>query len=162
MHRLMKSLILVMAAAACLSSAPVTAEERPVERNDVTAGDIRREAGDVADASGSYIRQKKDEYQERTEAFISRFETKVKRLYERMEGAGESTKERISGAADRIRKKSDAAQDRLIKLKEASGEKWHSLKKEIDSIMADIERTYKKAVSGFGNDDNKYENKEAK
>jgi len=133
-----------------LISFPVFGQNRSVEeKEEITASEVRTADEGAAKTTGTYLYQKKEQYQKKAEEKLHRFENNVKRLYVRAEKKSVKAREKISQAADELRKKSETAKDKLKDLKESGEEKWDKARAELDSMLKDLEHSYNRTVAKF-------------
>lgn len=136
--------------ALCLAYAPVFGQNQPAEKKkEITSAGEKTANKDAAKTTGTYLHQKKDQYQRRAEEKLSRLEDNVKRLYVRAEKKSVRAKEKISRAAADFKKKSESAKSKLEDLKESGEEKWENARAELDSMLKDLERSYNRTVARF-------------
>lgn len=148
----MKQLVLIVIAviALCFVCAPVFGQIQSTEKKkEIAPADAKTADEGTAKTTGTYLHQKKDHYQKKTEEKLHRFEDKVKRLYVRAEKKSLKVKDKISRAADDLKKRSDSAKNKLKDLKESGEEKWENARAELDSMIKDLERSYNRTVARF-------------
>ncbi|MBI5632664.1 MAG: hypothetical protein HZA15_04225 [Nitrospirae bacterium] len=134
----------------CLIQTPVFGHNQTsVKKQESTSVGGKTGSKEGAGTTGTYLYQKKEEYQKKAEEKLNRLEANVKQLYLRAEKKGERAREKITRAADNLRKKSESAKNKLKDLKESGEEKWDIARDELDSMLKDLERTYNRTASKF-------------
>ncbi|MBI5846599.1 MAG: hypothetical protein HZB31_01355 [Nitrospirae bacterium] len=129
---------------------PVFGQNQSTEKKkEMTSSEGKPDIKESAKTTGTYLQQKKEQYQKKTEEKLHRFEAKVTRLYVRAEKKSAAAREKISRAADRLRKKSEAAKNKLSDLKDSGEEKWDKAKAELDTMLSDLERSYHRTAAKF-------------
>lgn len=130
--------------------APVFGQNQPAEKKkEITSAEVKTDTKEAAKTTGTYLHQKKDQYQKRAEEKLHSLEDKVKRLHVRAEKKSVRAKEKISRAAADLKKKSESAKSKLKDLKESGEEKWENARAELDSMLKDLERSYNRTVARF-------------
>lgn len=133
-----------------LISAPVFGQDKSAEKKkEIASAEVTTDNKEAAKSTGTYLHQKKEQYQKKIEEKLHLFENKVKQLYVRAEKKSVRAKEKVSRAADDLKKKSDAAKNKLRDLKESGEEKWENARTELDAMLKDLERSYNRTVAKF-------------
>jgi len=112
---------------ACNRSEPRTTQAAPEER---------------ANARNDQMKAARDAYVKSMEARLAEFDQKLDGLDKRADAMTGAAKTDFKRAIDDLQNQRKSVADKLNDLKKVSPESWTSLKGEIDSAMANLERSY--------------------
>lgn len=132
-----------------LISVSVFGLDQSAEKKEIKYSEVKSGAKEAAKTEGTYLYQKKEQYQKKAEENLYRFEENLKRLYGKAEKKGREAQEKISRAADDLREKSVSAKKKLKELKESGEGKWLKARTELDAMLKDLERSYQRTVAKF-------------
>ncbi len=143
---LMTTVLVVFFMAGYIAYGQVT---KSLKKAEVTQSDVKKETGEAIETTGAYVRQQKEQYQKEVEEKLQGIGGKIKELNRRAEKSGRKAKEKLTDAVEELKQKRDAVSDRLKGLREAGLEKWEKARTELDSMISDIERSYRRVSTGF-------------
>ena len=123
--RMLLAVLLIVPA--CNRSEPRTTQAAPEER---------------ANARNDQMKAARDAYVKSMEARLAEFDQKLDGLDKRADAMTGAAKTDFKRAIDDLQNQRKSVADKLNDLKKVSPESWTSLKGEIDSAMANLERSY--------------------
>jgi hypothetical protein len=98
-----------------------------------TAADVKKEAGETADAAKRYANEKKDEFEARIDA-------KLKALHDGVMQVKEKTKNDADATVKDLEAKQKKAEAKAAEIKKASSKAWSSLKGGVETAVDDLEK----------------------
>jgi hypothetical protein len=115
----------------------------------VTAGDVRRETREAAEAAGTLAAQKKAEYQKRMEEELEDLDRRIERLKARAADAGEEARARLEKELAELEPKREAARKKLEQFQAASAEAWEDMKEGVGNAFDELKQAYQRASERY-------------
>jgi hypothetical protein len=97
------------------------------------------------------MKAERDEYVKSVDARLHEFDQKVDGLDKRASAMTGTTKTDFANAIDRLRDERKAVGSKLDDLKSVNIESWQILKGEVDSALANLDRSYPKVSQQYQN-----------
>ena len=130
--RMLLTLLLIVPA--CNRSEPRTTRAAPEERADAT----------------QHMRAQRDDYVKSVDARLAEFDQKLDGLDKRAGGMTGAAKTDFEHAIDGLREQRKAVAAKLDDLKKVRIESWTTLKGEVDSALANLNRSYAEVSARYG------------
>src|SRR5262249_37003311 len=118
---------------ACNQNAPRTSSAAPEDRTNVT----------------DQMKRDRDDYVKNTEARLAEFDQNFDGLSERAKAMTGTTKANFNDAIDRLRDQRKAVASKLSDLKGLNVESWTAMREEVNSGLANLERSYNEVSEMF-------------
>jgi hypothetical protein len=97
------------------------------------------------------MKAQRDNYVKGAEARLSEFDQRVDGLNQRADAMTGAAKTDFKNAIDNLRDQRKAVASKVDDLKSVSVESWMTMKNDVDSAMADLERSYEQVSNRFQN-----------
>jgi predicted nuclease with TOPRIM domain len=91
----------------------------------------------------------KEAYQEKIEAQIKEWSTKLKEYKARADQAGAEVKVQMYQRIDRMRTQKEAAQEKLNEIKAANTQGWDALKTGTEKVVGTLKQTWEEMKSKY-------------
>jgi uncharacterized protein YukE len=124
-------LAILLVAPACNRNNPSSTTAAPEDRNATANANVTDQ-----------MKRDRDDYVTTTNAKLAEFDQKVDGLDERTAAMKGQAKDRFKDAISKLRDQRKTVANKLDDLKSVNVESWQTLRGEVDSAMADLNRSY--------------------
>jgi TolA-binding protein len=135
--------ILVIAVAALFLSSGCA------EKEETTAGDVKREAKEAVDTAKKYTDEQRAKYVSEMKDKLESYDKDIEDLENQAREIKDETRVEMEQRVQDLRKKRDAMARSLEEMSSASGDAWAELKKGMDKAMDEISEAYGDAAAEF-------------
>lgn len=121
----------------------IAAETKP----GVSVQDVKKETTEALQATKEYTAQHKEEFHKTMHAELDRMQKQIDHLTAKANQAKKGAQVDLNKVIRELQRQKDAAGEKLQELKSASAAAWDNLKSKLTTMMEDLERSYKRALS---------------
>lgn len=115
----------------------------------VTAGEVKKETKQAAEAAKEYTLQQKEEYQKKLEAQLKEMHQKIDEFAAKTAKAATDAKAKLQEQTDALHKKWEATEKKFKEMQKTGGKAWEELKSGTDAALDDLKKSYDDALSHF-------------
>ena len=120
------------------------------EQQAVTGEDVQEEAKEAVETAGAYAEAKKDEYREKLNAQLDKYEERLDALQAQGAVMTQEAKNELEEKLEMLRREKETLQQKADELESKSGKAWEDAKAGVDKAMEDLNAAFEQAVSRFG------------
>jgi|TARA_R110000782_G_scaffold24264_3_gene62753 uncharacterized protein YPO0396 len=135
---------LALLAAGCSDESP------DAPPGDVTAQDVREQAGRTVDTAAAYADATVQEYRQAMQERIDSLNRDIQSLQDRVAGMSGEVKAEAEQAVDSLQRERDAFVERMSEIPESSAAAWSDIKAGLDRAWEDLNAARRSAMERFG------------
>ncbi|MBI3465652.1 MAG: hypothetical protein HY000_21755 [Planctomycetes bacterium] len=144
---------LILLACACLIPQLGCTERQPVEqrtRDVESSGEqVRREAGEAAEATDRYVAEKSEEFKADLKRKLDELDVSIEKLKARAHELKEEARPEWERQMARLDEARQRARQELAELRSASREAWQDAKPSLDAAWENVRQAYDDAAKHF-------------
>lgn len=125
----------------------ITVLEAPVPAEPTTTEKVTKEARETYEATKTYTAQQKESFQRTVHEELMVIQTQINVLKDKANHASEATRAELHQSIKDLEQKKALAKAKMEQLRETTDAKWAEVKAGANAALADLRRSYKKALS---------------
>lgn len=142
----MQCVVMLAGFAAVMGCSKEPAGQAPGE---VTAEDVRRDAGQAAKTAAEYSQQAKDEFQKKLEGRLTELDAEIVKLREKGTGLKDEAKAKWEKKLPELEAKREAVRAKLAELGQSSAAAWKDVQSGAQSAWDELEKAFGEASREF-------------